>query len=141
MNGHRINFSKAILLLGILVIAAIFLSGCSGPTSPTEGSSQQAQQLAQQLNTALSAAGLPEAPISILTTLYGEDGGLTCTNAGQLQNKLGTAQFGSYAIGRRVIMDPKILAYEKAVITTYCPDKLAAYESVVSGLKTAPTIP
>ena len=59
----------------------------------------------------------------------------------RLQNKLGTAQFRSYAIGRRVIMDPKILAYEKAVITTYCPDKLAAYESVVSGLKTAPTIP
>lgn len=139
MKDRRKNLP--ILLLGILIIAALLFGGCSGPTSTSEKSSQQAQQLAQQLNANLAAAGLSEVPTSILTTLYGEDGGATCVNAGASQDRLGLAQFGSYAIGRRVIMDPKILEFEKAVISTYCPDKLTAFQDATSGLKTAPTIP
>ncbi|MFN2117460.1 MAG: hypothetical protein ACK2T1_07225 [Candidatus Promineifilaceae bacterium] len=142
MNDRRKNnLPLAILLLGTLLLAALFLSGCSGPTSTSERNSPEAQQLAQQLNADLAAAGLPEVPTNTLITLYGADGGLSCINVGNLQHRLSLAEFGSYPIGRRVFMDPKVLEYQNAVISTYCPDKLTVLEDLVQNLKTADTIP
>lgn len=132
---------SATLLLVILLAAATVLAGCGGTTPKSESSSPQAQELAQQLNQALAAAGLPAQPAEISTVLYGVDGGVSCINAGDREHRTGLNGFGSYTIGRRAVMDPKVLAYDTAVITVYCPDKLADFQSLTQDLKTAATIP
>ena len=139
LNGKRTR--SATLLLVLLLTAAVVLAGCGGTTPRSESSDPQAQQLAQQLNQALAAAGLPAQPAEIATVLYGVDGGVSCLNVGNREHVAGLSGFGSNAIGRRGVMDPKVLAYDAAVITTYCPDKLATFQDLTQSLMTAATVP
>ena len=119
----------ATAILGV----ALLLAGCSaGTTSTDEADSAKAQELATQLQTALGAAGLPQPSTEVLTTLYGEDGGVSCQNVGDLLQTDGLALFGNPSHARRVPVDPKVIAYDTAVISTYCPDLLPAFQAKVT---------
>jgi hypothetical protein len=111
----------------------LLLAGCSaGTTSTDEADSADAQQKAAQLQSALAAAGLPQPSTEVLTTLYGADGGVSCQNVGDLLHTDGLALFGNPSHSRRVPIDPKVIAYDTAVISTYCPDLLQAFQSKVT---------
>jgi hypothetical protein len=108
-----------------LLGAALLLAGCSaGSTSKDEAATPTAQELATQLQATLAAAGLAQPSTQVLTTLYGEDGGVSCQNAGELLHIDGLALFGNPSHSRRVPLDPKVAAYDHAVISTYCPELL-----------------
>lgn len=126
-----------------LVAAGLLLSGCSaaGTVSEDDAASSTAVELAGQLNESLEQAGLPPVPEGTAVALYGVDGGVSCVNAGELQQTLSLAQFGNGgAIARRLVMDPDVLAYDEAVISTYCPEELDGFTDLVDGLSTESTI-
>jgi hypothetical protein len=138
---RRLNSLQVITLLAVLLLISAVLSGCAASTtSAAEAKSPQAQQLAQQLSTTLTQQGLKVPPAQVLTQLYGTTGGVSCANAGDFEHARGLAHFGN-PVGHRVFADPKVLAYDEAVISTYCPAKLPAFQSYVNGLTTAETIP
>ncbi len=138
LHVHR----TPIVLIALLAAAMLLLGGCAAGTTPaSEADSPEAAQLATQLGEKLTAAGLSVPPANILTQLYGVDGGIACTNAGALEHGNGLWLFGSNHPGRRVIVDPTVLAYDEAVIATYCPDKLPALQTTTQGLQTGVTIP
>jgi hypothetical protein len=121
---------------------ALLVMACSaGTTSSEEADSEQAQQLAAQLASTLADAGYSPPPESTITTLYGEDGGVSCAQAGGLGQILGLAGFGNPSYGGRRILDPQVKAYDEAVISTYCPDKLEDYQEVLGKTKTEQSIP
>src|SRR5262245_46093874 len=94
-----------------LLAAALLVTGCSaGSVSRDDATSDQAVQLATQLQTALAAAGLPQPSTQVLTSLYGVDGGISCVNAGQLGQTDGLALFGNPSHSRRVPVDPRVIA-------------------------------
>jgi hypothetical protein len=128
------------LWLVVMLVVALVLAGC-GPTRESESSSKKAEQLASQLQAALEKAGLPVPSTDVLTALYGDDGGISCENVDDREHRTGLASFGAYAIGRRVVLDPKVVDYDRAVISTYCPDELDAYNDAVEDLKLESTIP
>ncbi len=130
---------------GLLAAATlgIILAGCSAGTVPPDtAKSAEAQRLATTLQSALATAGLPQPDVSVLTVLYGTDGSVSCANAGDTTHVDGLALFGSPSHGRRVPLDPKVVAYDEAVILTYCPDKLPAFQKTVADQTTpVQTIP
>jgi hypothetical protein len=112
---------------------ALLLAGCSaGTTTTDEADSDDAKAKAAQLQSALAAAGLPQPSTEVLTTLYGADGGVSCQNVGDLLHTDGLALFGNPSHSRRVPVDPKVIAFDEAVISTYCPDLLPAFQSKVT---------
>lgn len=126
---------------GLAVAVGVGLSACSAAGSASDSDSNQARELAGQLNDNLAEAGLPALDTSTATTLYGTDGGVSCENSGDLQQQLGLSQFGNNSGNlRRVVMDPSIIAYDRAVIETYCPNELSSFQDLVDELDTAETI-
>ena len=121
----------------------IVVAGCSAGTVPPDtAKSAEAQQLATKLQAALAAAGLPQSDVTVLAVLYGTDGSVSCANAGDTTHVDGLVLFGNPSHGRRVPLDPTVVAYDEAVITTYCPDKLDAFRKTVADQTTpVQTIP
>ncbi|MBC2933737.1 hypothetical protein [Nocardioides sp. zg-1228] len=127
---------------GLAVAAGLGLSACSAAGSASDPDSDRARQLAEQLNVRLSEAGFPTVDASTATALYGTDGGVSCENVGELQQELALSQFGNNALHlRRVVMDPRIIEYDFAVVETYCPDKAGELLDEVEDLETDRTIP
>jgi hypothetical protein len=109
------------------------VAGCSAATVPADTArSVEAQQLATRLQATLAAEGLRQPSAGVLTALYGTDGGVSCGNAGDLAHVDGLALFGNPSHARRVPVDPKVIAYDEAVIGTYCPARLAAFQKTVA---------
>lgn len=128
--------------VGLAVAASLALSACTAAGTASDPDSDQAQQLADQLNERLASAGLPELDTATATALYGTDGGVSCENVGELQHHLSLAQFGNNSGNlRRVVLDPSLIAYDLAVIETYCPDEVDAFHELLDELDTEETIP
>jgi len=139
VTKNRTMWGRALVATASL---ALLVMACSpGGVSTDEADSDQAQQLAQQLATAVSDAGYSPPPEGTITALYGEDGGVSCAQAGGLGQILGLAGFGNPSYGGRRILDPKVKAYDEAVINTYCPDKLEDYQEILGETKTEQSIP
>jgi hypothetical protein len=140
----RSGWVTAGIVIGVIIIIAVIsaiVGSPAGSTSKSEADSAQARQLARQLNTALNSAGLPVVSTSTATRLFGTDGGISCKSAGHLANTLGFSQLGNASLNqRRIPLNPSVIAFDKAVISTYCPDRLAAYESKVNSITQAQTI-
>lgn len=131
-------------LAGMALAVGLGVSACAsaGSVSEADADKDEAIQLADQLNERLAAEGLPEVDQETARALYGVDGGVSCENAGNLQQELGLFQFGNNSLHwRRVVLDPSLANYDLAVIETYCPDKADDYEEVLEDLDTEETIP
>lgn len=136
-NRHRLLQSVA-----LSAAVGVGLCACTPAGTASNPDASEAQELADQLNDNLAAVGLDELDTPTATVLYGTDGGVTCENAGELQHELSLAQFGNNALHlRRVVLDPSLVAYDLAVIETYCPDKADDFEDLVADLDTEETIP
>ena len=124
------------------VFALFLLNGCSSPGSENKKEVDKVHetQLAQKLAHTLQQQGLRVPDIEVLTTLYGTTGGLSCIAVGNYQQVAGQNLFGSPNIGRHVIIDPKVIDYDRAVISVYCPEKLEPFNEATKNLKTSETI-
>ena len=142
-NLHRAARGSNTRRTAALVVAAgLALSACTAAGTADNTDSDQAQQLAQELNQNLEDAGLPTVDEESARTLYGTDGGVSCENADELQNQLGLSQFGNNSGNlRRVVLDPTLVAYDVAVIKTYCPDRAEDLQKLFDELDTEETIP
>lgn len=137
----RANRPAALRMAALTVAVGVGLSACTAAGAGSDSGSDQAKELASTLNENLAAAGLPALDTSTATTLYGTDGGVSCENVGALQQELGLSQFGNNSGNlRRVVLDPSIVAYDLAVIKTYCPDKIGDLQDVIDELETEETI-
>ena len=137
----RANRPAALRMAALTVAVGVGLSACTAAGAGSDSDSDQAKELASTLNENLAAAGLPALDTSTATTLYGTDGGVSCENVGELQQELGLSQFGNNSGNlRRVVLDPSIVAYDLAVIETYCPDKIGDLQDVIDELETEETI-
>lgn len=126
----------------LVVAAGVALSACTAAGTSSDPDSDEAKELAGQLNEALAEAGLPEVDTATATALYGTDGGVSCENVDELQQQLSLSQFGNNALHlRRVVLDPSIVAYDIAVIETYCPDQADDLKGEFDDLDTETTIP
>lgn len=135
---------RTLVLRSAMIVAAMTLglSACAAAGSGSNPESDRAQELAAQLNENLAQAGLPDLDTETATTLYGTDGGVSCENVGELQHQLSLSQFGNNSSHlRRVVLDPTLVAYDLAVIQTYCPDELDSFADVIDDLETKETIP
>ncbi len=125
-----------------LVVAGVALCGCTAAGTASDPDSAKAEDLAEQLNERLAAVDLPEVDPSTATALYGTDGGVSCKNVAGLQQQLAFSQFGTNARHQpRLALDPSLVAYDLAVVKTYCPDKLDSLIDAIEKLDTEDTIP
>lgn len=143
---NRISIKEATSSVAAWICAGaccLLLSGCAGATiASSVATSDSAKGKAVALNAELASAGLPSIPAGTAGALYGIDGGISCLNVAETQHRLGLAQFGNASGNvRRIIIDPTLIEYDRAVITTYCPQNLEGFEAEVAGLTTATTIP
>jgi hypothetical protein len=105
-------------------------------------SSQEAQDKANQLISALQQAGVRAVPSQEqIVRVLGDDGGAICKDpASSLRKALLFSQLTNGASGpgmRPVIVDSKIFKGELLVIQIYCPDELPEFQQIVEELKTA----
>ena len=123
----------------VIVLVVIGLITYSG-NKRTEEATAKAQQLTQELQS--RGLGVPDE--DILVRSFGTDGGNVCENPA---SALGRATLydqltnGASFVGRRaVIIDGRILQGEAAILSVYCPDKLAEYQDKIADLKLDDTI-
>ncbi|MCL3819309.1 hypothetical protein [Aeromicrobium wangtongii] len=128
----------------VMVAAAlgIGLSACTPAGTASDPGSARAERLADELNAKLARLELPPVDQETATALYGTDGGVSCKNVDELQHNLSLSQFGNNSLNlRRVRLDPSVVAYDIAVVATYCPDKAGSLRNVLGELETDDTIP
>ncbi|MRJ77508.1 hypothetical protein GEV29_13260 [Aeromicrobium sp. SMF47] len=135
----RLTWLRTAILAAAL---AAGLSACTPSGTASDPGSARAQRLADELNANLARLELPPVDQETATALYGTDGGVSCENVNELQHELSLSQFGNNSLNlRRVRLDPSIVAYDVAVIATYCPEKAGSLRDVLGELKTDDTIP
>lgn len=122
-------------------VALLVMACAAGSTSSDEADGDNARALEKQFASALRDAGIDPPPGKLIRQLYGEDGGVSCAQAGGLGQILGLAGFGNPSYAGRAVLDTNVKAYDDAVISTYCPDKMEAYQDVLGETRTEQTIP
>ena len=138
--------SRALRIAAAVAATALLLSGC-GPTSAEEAASPAATASALALQSELQAladtgVNIPVPDATTLTVLYGEDGGMACVNASSERLvTFNVVHFGSASGRRPGIVDPAAIAYDEAVLKTYCPDALPTYQAAIKGWTSASTLP
>jgi hypothetical protein len=116
-----------VIFLGLLAVALGVFSHAKA--------SANANQKADQVQAAFTAAGLPAPPKDQIVRVLGEDGGPMCedpTNA--LHKATLQAQMTNGAGGpgqRPVITDTDVLQGELIALGIYCPDKLAEFTTYI----------
>lgn len=132
---RRIGLFTLYVLVALLAVLA--LGGCAAATVQTEeANSPEAQQLAQQLSDTLTAMGVTPPATAILAALYGTDGGVSCValQDGGTQAILGLTYNGDTSGRRRASVSDEVLAFDQAVVQTYCPAQLQTFQDMVTSL-------
>ena len=132
-------------LVPVIAMAAL-LTGC-GPTTPEEAASSESVAQAEALRSQLlvleaSGVNVPVPAVETLTVLYGADGGIACINAeSAFITGFNAGHFGSPSGRRSGVLDPAAIAYDAAVLSTYCPESLERYKAAVEGWASDRTLP
>ncbi|MFZ4486182.1 MAG: hypothetical protein ACOYO9_06300 [Candidatus Nanopelagicales bacterium] len=129
-----------------VIAMAALLTGC-GPTTPEEAASTESVAQAEALRSQLlvleaSGVNVPVPAVETLTVLYGADGGIACINAeSAFITGFNAGHFGSPSGRRSGVLDPAAIAYDAAVLSTYCPESLERYQAAVEGWASDRTLP
>ena len=128
---RRTIYIVAIVVVVILLVVALF-------AFRAREASEQADQKANQLITALAAAGAPTPHKDMVVRVLGDDGGATCKDpSGALSRAtlLGQLMNGAGGPGMRpVIADNRVVKGQLLIIQIYCPDELPSFQEFVEGL-------
>jgi Tfp pilus assembly protein FimT len=130
-------YITALIVLGVMVVIALFAFGSARET-------QNAQDKADQLITALQAEGARTPDKDQIVRVLGDDGGATCENPNKaLSRATLLSQLANGATGpgaRPVIADGRAVKGQLLIIQIYCPDELADFQAFVDDLKTAAVV-
>jgi hypothetical protein len=121
-----------IVVLALMVIGLIAYRG--------NKSDRAAQDKADQLISALKAAGVEEAPSQDeVVGVLGDDGGATCADPGAALTKatlLSLLTNGTGGPGARpIIADGRVVRGQLLIIKIYCPDQLPKLQDLIDKLK------
>jgi hypothetical protein len=119
----------------VVVIVALMVAGVA--VRRHEKDNREAHAKAQELITKLEAAGFKAPAEDTIVELFGTDGGAFAENPGSglLQAQL-VAQYGNAGpASRAVIIDKDLLQAGVIILQVYAPEKLAAYQEFLNGLK------
>ena len=128
-------YLTACVLLGALLIAALL-------SFRAAQESQEAEAKAEELRTALDAAGARTPDTVQIVRVLGTDGGATCENPnGAFGRAILHAQLVNGAAGpgvRPVIVDSRVFRGQLLIIEVYCPEELEEFRVFVEDLRTDP---
>ena len=124
------------IVAGVVVVALIIVALF---TYHSKKSTQEAQQKADQLIAALTAAGAPAPSKDMVVTVLGDDGGALCDDpAGSLRKAILFDQMTNGAGGpglRPVIVDKRVVRGQLLVLKIYCPNQLPDFQKLADELK------
>ena len=127
----------AAVVVVALVVVALLVRGERQTTT-------EAEQKAEQLLTALAAAGAPTPQVDQVVRVLGDDGGATCEDPGSALGRatlLGQLVNGAAGPGiRPVVADNRVVEGQLLIIQIYCPDELAGFQDLVDGLHLDDTV-
>jgi hypothetical protein len=131
MSRRWIYIGSAVLLVAIMVTGIIAYSGVH--------KTNEANNKANELRSALAAAGLPQPDKDLIVRTLGTDGGPVCEDPGQaLRNGADRVGLANGAAGpgqRPIIGSARIVEAERIVLQTYCPDKVDDFDDEIDDLK------
>ncbi|WTW92238.1 hypothetical protein OG216_02110 [Streptomycetaceae bacterium NBC_01309] len=131
MSRRWIYVGSVVLLVGLLI------SGLVAYNSVRK--TNQATEKANQLRSALAAAGLPQPDTDLIVRNLGTDGGLVCEDPGDaLRQGVDRISLNNGAAGpgqRPIIGSGRVVQAERIVLQTYCPDKVAGFDDEINDLK------
>ncbi|KLN34675.1 hypothetical protein FB00_10935 [Cellulosimicrobium funkei] len=134
---RRTIYVVAAVVVVALVVVALLVRGERQTTT-------EAEQKAEQLLTALAAAGAPTPQVDQVVRVLGDDGGATCEDPGSALGRatlLGQLVNGAAGPGiRPVVADNRVVEGQLLIIQIYCPDELAGFQDVVDGLHLDDTV-
>jgi hypothetical protein len=121
----------------VIVVVIVALMAVGVAVRRQENDSREAHAKAQELITKLEAAGFQAPEEDTIVELFGTSGGAFAEDPGSglLQAQL-VAQYGNAGpASRSVIIDKDLLQAGVIILEVYAPQKLAAYQVFVDGLK------
>jgi hypothetical protein len=126
-------------ILGLVVAATVVLVLLWDSPSASDA---QARDLAAELVASLEDAGLQAPDEEVAARVYGTTGGAGCTVSADdvLARNISNAQGTGEVAGRRGLIDPRFVQYERIVLQTYCPERVDDFDDVVSGLRLKRTL-
>ena len=128
------------IIAGVVVVALMIIALL---TFRSGKESEQAEQKADQLITALTAAGARAPSQEQVVRLLGVDGGAVCDDPSGSQRKgilLGQLMNGAAGPGMRpVIADKRVVRGQLLVLQVYCPDELPRFQEFVDRLNLSDT--
>jgi len=123
------------IVTGIIVAALVVIALL---TFHSGKASQEAEQKANQLIVALTAAGARAPSQEQVVRLLGNDGGAACDDPNGALRKgvlLGQLMNGATGPGMRpIISDNPVVKGQLLVLKIYCPDKLPSFQEFVDSL-------
>ena len=122
----------ALIVVGAVVLAFVYQAG-----SNSSSAKDKASELVANLDQAgLETKGLDQ---DTLARVYGTDGGISCEidrdSAVRVINLFNSRVGGEAGNGRAGSVDPRAVKYERAVLQTYCPERVDAFDDIVSDLR------
>lgn len=128
------------IIAGVVVVALMIIALL---TFRSGKESEQAEQKANQLITALTAAGARAPSQEQVVRLLGDDGGAVCDDPNGALRKgvlLGQLMNGAAGPGMRpVIADNRVVKGQLLVLQVYCPDELPRFQEFVDKLNLSDT--
>jgi hypothetical protein len=123
---------------GLLMVGVLIALLVGANTRQNNQDAAVAQQRAATLQDHLREAGLTPPKTTVLTQVFGSDGGAVCANAGEdLARGVDVSGRVNGAGGpglRPSITADRLVQAERLVIKVYCPDKSAEFETYVDSL-------
>ena len=135
------NENRTVYIVSGIVVVALMIIALLTFRSGKE--SEQAEQMANQLITALTAAGARAPSQEQVVRLLGDDGGAVCDDpSGSLRKGILLGQLMNGAAGpgmRPVIADKRVVRGQLLVLQIYCPDELPRFQEFVDRLNLSDT--
>ena len=135
------NENRTVYIVAGVVVVALMIIALLTFRSGKE--SEQAEQKANQLITALTAAGARAPSQEQVVRLLGDDGGAVCDDpSGSLRKGILLGQLMNGAAGpgmRPVIADKRVVRGQLLVLQIYCPDELPRFQEFVDRLNLSDT--
>jgi hypothetical protein len=133
---RTIYIAAGLVLLCLLIAGLVFHRSAE--------STQEAQQKADQLITALEKAGARTPTQDQVVRLLGDDGGALCDDpSGSLRKAILFGQLTNGAAGpgiRPVVADNRVVKGQLLVLGIYCPDELPRFQELVDKLDLDSTV-
>ena len=130
-----------LITYGLLAVGVVALMVTGLLIFQSGEASRDAEAKADQLTAQLQEFGLRTPSKDQIVRVLGDDGGAVCANPDNALTRASLAALLTNGAGgpgvRPVIADVRILQGQLAIISVYCPDRVAEFQEYKDSLKTA----